>query len=361
MTSHTLLWLAALCPVAAQAATLRPGFDAAEYRELLCIASHMDSMRVEAHYLAPRPDQATQLYSAPEVGFDNHWELWRTANGTLAIMLRATVSTTTSWLANFNCGMVRAQGTCHVGQDKPYDFCADSTALVHAGWTAGLLTMTDDILAKLDSCHSAGHSDFLIAGHSQGGGLSFLLTALLRRMQDKGRLPNDLRFKTYCSAAPKPGDYLFALHYEAMTAGGWSFNVVSADDWVPEVPLSVQRPCDFRPTNPFARMDTYMAGMKGVDKAKVKFLFNRLTKPTQKSVTNIKRYLGSVMGGMLESQRVWFSHPVYEDCANYARAGQTVVLMPDEAYHAVHPVVAPDAFDHHQYNAYYLLATTVLP
>ncbi len=355
----TALALTALTAIGATAQGLRPGFDKDEYIECLCMASHMDSLSVDSKYLSPSPTRFRKVYAAHKTGFDNAWELWQDDSGVSAILLRATISTMRSWGANFNAGMVNAVGTCHIGADKAYDLCADSSAHVHAGWVAGLMTMADDIKCKLDSCYKSGCRDFIVAGHSQGGALSYLATAMLRRMQAKGEVPSDIRIKTYASAAPKPGDYLFALNYEAMTQGGWSITVVNADDWVPETPLSVQRPTDFRPTNPFAHMDDLTANVGTLQRARINFLYNRLNKPTSKSVKNLTKYLGNVVGEMLEEGNEWFDRPQYADCANYARCGQFYILLPDAEYYAKHPRKAADSFEHHQYISYYELATRI--
>ncbi len=362
MIKRTLLtsFAALLTATVAEAQILKPGFDKQEYIECLAMTSHLKNLTVDEKYMCPAPESFHRLYACPQTGFDNEWELWQDNRGVCAIVMRATISTMTSWGANFNAGMVPAQGSVHVVTDKEYDLCADSSAHVHAGWVAGLMTMSDDIVAKLDSCHKAGCRDFLIAGHSQGGALSYLVTAMLRRMQAKGLISADITFKTYASAAPKPGDYLFALNYEAMTQPGWSFTVINSEDWVPETPLSVQRPTDFRPTNPFNNMDELLSGAGAIQRAKIHFLYNRIYKPTQKSVDNLTKYLGGTVGGMLEEGLVWFKKPVeYSDCANYARCGQFYILLPDDDYFAKHPHVAADAFEHHQYVSYYELAQKI--
>lgn len=354
----TMAFALAALPSIAQG--LKPGFSKNEYLECLCMASHLDSLAVDPKYYSPEPKEFRKVYVAPTTGFDNRWELWQNdATGVMAIMTRATVTTFISWGANFNAAMVRAVGTVHVGADKPYDLCADSAACVHGGWVAGLMTMADDIRAKIDSAYKTGRKDFLIAGHSQGGALAYLATAMLRRAQAKGEIPSDIRFKTYTSAAPKPGDYLFALHYEAMTQPGWSYSVVNADDWVPETPLSVQRPTDFRPTNPFAHMNEALDTLGLKQRLMVKALWNQLNKPAEREVKNWTKYLGKTLGGMIEANKPWFKQPDYVECVNYARAGSPYILMPDEEYYGKHPRVADDPFEHHQYVSYYELAVKI--
>jgi hypothetical protein len=57
--------------------------------------------------------------------------------------------------------------------------------------------------------------------------ISYLLTAYLYHLQKSGRLQADIRFKTYASAGPKPGNLYFAYQYEAMTKGGSHMVLIS--------------------------------------------------------------------------------------------------------------------------------------
>ncbi|HPN72156.1 MAG TPA: hypothetical protein PLZ32_21680, partial [Saprospiraceae bacterium] len=77
-------------------------------------------------------------------------------------------------------------------------------------------------MPKIDSLYKTGTKEFLIMGHSQGGAIAYLMTSYLYNLQQLGQLPIDIKFKTYCSAAPKPGNLYYAYEYEAMTQGGWA-------------------------------------------------------------------------------------------------------------------------------------------
>lgn len=340
-------------------AQLVSGFQKEEYLECLRIASHFIDGQIEDKYKCEEPIEYERLYESPTLGFDNKWELWENKDKKIFLVsLRGSVPTQVSWFANFHAGMLPAQGKYHIGKDYEYKLCDDAKALVHSGWLGSVLSLSKDIEAKIDSCYKEGMRDCILTGHSQGGAICALLTAYLLQSQKDGKIPADLRFKTYCSAAPKPGDYLFAMHYERMTRGGWAFNVINADDWVPETPLSVQTPDDFRDTCPFTRVDDMIetAGMKGADKLKIKILMRKLRKPTRKSEENLTKYLGYYIAGMLKDMGIDYETPELAKCANFQRVGTTIVMMPGEEYHKKHALMAEDLFEHHMFVAYMELA-----
>lgn len=333
---------------------LKPNFDIDEYCECVCMASHFRLMTgLDSIYYSPKPQQYRRIYSSPVVGFDNMWELWQSTDNIIAISIRGSVTTMKSWMSNFHAGMVAANGEFILNKKYNYSLCDNQLASVHVGWLGGMLSMSEDIISHIDSCYLAGNRDFIITGHSQGGGICFILTAYLYTLQSQGKLPQDIRFKTYCSAAPKPGDYAFACEYEYMTRGGWAYNVINPDDWVPEVPLSVQTMKDFRPTNPFSRLNQLTDTLRAIDRFKIKFLFNKLGKPLKKSEKLLRKYLGSIIGKMLIKEEPSYSIPKFRKCANYARTGVTIILKTDPKYHELHPLIANDIFEHHSFKAYY--------
>lgn len=335
---------------------LVPGFNISEYRECISMASHWQTQAVDSIYFTTPPTAFERRYSSPIMGFDNLWELWEGRDSVLAVSIRGSVMTEKSWMSNFHAAMVPASGTVHLGHDMAYSLSDDSLAHVHVGWLVSMLVLAEDIEHKLDSAYACGYRDVILTGHSQGGAICFLLTQNLIRRQAQGYMPKDITFKTYCSAAPKPGDYNFAIDYESTVTMGMAFNVVNADDWVPEVPLSVQQITDFRPTNPFNRLPELTKEMKAIDRMKVKFLFGRLRNPIRRSEATLRKYLGETLGEMLQAQDPDYSLPEFSNCSNYSRCGQTIVFRPTETYHVAHPLNAADAFEHHMFKAYGELA-----
>src|SRR5690606_17113241 len=116
-----------------------------------------------------------------------------------------------SWLANFYAAMVPAKGELQLSKDEvfSYELASSPLAAVHVGCLVATGFLAGDIQGQIDSCYSEGMKEFLIVGHSQGGAIAYLLTAHLLNLQKQQKLPHDIRFKTYCSAAPKPGNLYF--------------------------------------------------------------------------------------------------------------------------------------------------------
>ncbi|MCF0189913.1 MAG: lipase family protein [Marinilabiliaceae bacterium] len=351
---------ALLSSLSCRAQVLKPGFEKAEYLECLAMGSHFkDAGGIEEKYFCREAQGYDRIYVSPTTGFDNVWELWQRADKKVVVVsIRCTVFTLMSWYSNFHAGITKANGFYTLGKKYKYSLSSDTSACVHVGWLGCMLSMQEDIISKLDSCYNAGIRDCILTGHSQGGAITYLMTAFLLRKQELGEFHKDMQFKTYCSAAPKPGNYAFAMSYGRMTRGGWAFNVVNADDWVPETPMSVQTPDDFNPTNPFARIDDVakMGKMNRMDKVKFKALITILRRPTRKSEKKLTRYLGKTLGGMLEDMYEGYDMPQLERCANYQRAGDFIIMMPDEEYHRRHPKNAEDAFEHHMFKSYMELA-----
>ncbi len=103
----------------------------------------------------------------------------------------------------------------------------------------------------------------------------------------ENKIPNDIRFKTYCSAGPKPGNLYFAYDYENITAGGWAYNVVNSADWVPDVPFTVQTVDDFTAVNPFTNAKTMIKKQKFPKNLVLKHIYNQLSKPSKKPSAGI--------------------------------------------------------------------------
>ncbi|GAB3538985.1 lipase family protein [Spirosoma fluminis] len=335
---------------------LKPGFDKAEYIELLKVSAQFgDSTYVKAF---PAPQQFTLTYRSPIIGLDNRWDLWTDNQGKAVFSLRGTTANSVSWLANFYAAMVPAKGELQLDstQKFTYELASNPRAAVHVGWLISTAFLARDILPRLDSCYRRGIKDMIIMGHSQGGAIAFLLTAHLRNLQKQAKIPADIQFKTYCSAGPKPGNLYFAYEYEAATQNGWAYNVVNSADWVPEVPISIQTINDFNTTNPFKGAPALIKNQKLPQRIILRHVYNSLSKPALKAQKNYQKYLGRVASNTVKKNLTGYLPPEYYNSNDYVRTGNTIVLLADTDYLKQYPDSKEKIFTHHFHPPYLYLA-----
>jgi len=354
---HQFLLSIILFSVVANAQQLQPGFDKKEYIELLKVSAQSTG---DTGYIRrqPPPERFRLVYRSQELGLDNRYDLWSDDACVALISIRGTTRSQISWLENFYAAMTPARGTLELpgGESFPYDLSPHPRAAVHAGWLLGMAFLGRDMLPKLDSAYRSGTRNLLIMGHSQGGAIAYLLTAYLRQRQATGTLPADWTFKTYCSAAPKPGNLQFAYSYEAATQGGWAFNVVNSADWVPETPVSLQTLDDFNPNNPFSGAQGTISNMRFPQKIALRHVYNRLNKSTVKARKTYIKYLGGMTGKQVRKVLKGMELPPNFNSIHYVRAGQFVVLQPDSSYLRQYPDASKNVFAHHLHRAYLELA-----
>ena len=335
---------------------LQPGFDSAEYTELLKLIVASSESAAKAKTI-PKPDSRLQ-YRSKEMGLANLWELWIKDPQTAILCTRGTTAASESWFANLYAAMVPAEGSLQIAHDFTftYKLTADPKAAVHVGYMISTAFLSRDMLPKIDSCYQAGIRDIIVTGHSQGGGISYLLTAYFYSLQKEGRLPKDIRFKTYCSAPPKPGNLEFAYAYEKMTQGGWSFHIANIEDWVPQVPFSVQTLADFPAVSPVLAVEQLINKQSFFKRFFGKIMIKKVKGPSEKTVATYQKYLGKNMVKNVKKYLPEFVEPKYAPSNNYVRTGTPIVLYPDANYYEKFKVgEKPNMMLHHAIAPYYYL------
>lgn len=354
--SCCLLLFVFFCAASSAAQTLKPGFDADEYIDLLQISCARSVFKLDG--IIPKETMYDPVYSSPEMGLHNKWELWVNKEKTIMIVnLRGTTADLDSWLENLYSGMIPARGSLKLTNTHTfnYKFADDPLAMVHAGWAIGVGTMAPDIVDKLQSWYAKGIKQVIVEGHSQGGVLAILLDAYLHYLIADGKLPKDMVLKAYCSAAPKPGNLNFAYDFESINKGGWQFTVVNAADWVPETPFSIQTVTDFNKVNPFIHAKAALRKSNFLVRVAGGYVYKRMSKSARKAQKRFDRYLGHVVYKQVKKFMPELEQPKYTNSFNYMRAGYPIVFEPDADYYKRFPDTGNNIFVNHLFYPYYYL------
>ena len=341
---------------------LQPGFDAEEYRMMLRLAERqIDSL--EFPYKLDYPIGYQRVYQSEIVGLDNRWSLWvNKSKGQLVVCIRATTMSSESWLENFYSGMIPAKGKLKIDSSGYFNYkvADDSTAYVHAGWMIGTAALAPDIVSKLREYYDMGYRNTIIFGHSQGGGIAFLVRSYIEYMDSP--LPPDMLLKTYCSAAPKPGNLYYAYDFDRITFGGWGLRVVNTLDWVPEVPFGIQSLNDANEINPFANVNEAFKTIPVYQKIYLKSIYRKLDKSTMKAQKRYTKYMGIRTYELVKSYLPESEIPEFTGSYSYITAGTPVILRPGQAYLENYvPSARQNIGLHHFFYPYYLVSLEVFP
>ncbi len=336
--------------------TLKAGFDPDEYADLLCLTPNFTASNNDNNSL-PYPNNYKHVYRSEAGPLDNLWDLYLRDDGIGVIEIRGTTSKSSSWLENFYAGMLPAIGVIQISENEKfhYKLSNDPRASVHTGWLTGLACIIQDIIEKINLYHEEGVTEFILMGHSQGGAIAFLLDSYLH-YDTMGLIPDDIVFKTYNSAAPKPGNLYYAYDYDFINRGGWAIRVVNPIDWVPQSPISVQVLDDFTEVNPFADMSTFTGSMGWIERAVVKSIFRKIDRSLDKARKRLLKYLGFKMFKFIETYMDGIQEPEYSESMNYVPAGTAIILPATEKYYREYvPNARENVFMHHWAKAYYFL------
>ena len=236
---------------------LSPGFVPSEAQVLLEMAQQAYSNAPSAPTCGVPPVPApsgwtvvTSLTPTTATLLDNYWQVWQNQNNPLqyAIAIRGTIDTDVSALADLLFPLINARIDFKLdGIQLAFNLAQDEgnspvKAGVHSGFALSLLLMlftTDSpLFSTLVQLALTGGSEVYITGHSQGASIATLLTSLVRHSTQFFAGPS---YKTYTFAPAKPGNDHYAYDYDQL-AGiiGYGWAVVSTQDWVPQLPLTLE-------------------------------------------------------------------------------------------------------------------------
>ncbi|PZF72294.1 lipase family protein [Taibaiella soli] len=341
---------------------LKAGFDIEEYKELLKVSARQ--LDTPWKMKIPDPQYFQWTYRSPVNGLDNRWDLWIHKSEKVAVLsVRGTTAHMVSWLENFYAAMVPAKGDLQLSNTQKfhYELADNPKAAVHVGWLIGMASICQTMIPKVDSCYKAGIHDFIIMGHSQGGAIAFLLRSYFDYLRRTKQLPQDITIKTYCSAAPKPGNLYYAYDYDHLTRSGWGFTVLNTEDWVPETPLTLQTVHDFNTVNPFTDAQKLIKKQKFPVNLVFNIGYKRLRNPGYKLLRRYKKYLGDMMYKQAIKTMTEMQKPPFYNSFCYMPAGTIIVLKADAEYFRHFPDSKTNVFAHHFMDPYLYLAERYVP
>ena len=172
---------------------------------------------------------------------------------------------------------------------------------------------------------------------------------------------SDIIVKTYCSAAPKPGNLYYAYDFDYINRGGWAFTVVNAADWVPEIPFSIQTLSDINEVSPFRRAKEVLKKQNFFVRIYLNHIYKDISHSAYKAQRKYAKYLGKKAYKRVKKILPDFEPPAYARTGNYARAGSQIVLEPDAEYYKKFPNDGSNMFINHLFLPYYYLLTKAYP
>lgn len=335
----------------AQTLKLKPEFNPAEFKDVLLLEwAHQDSGYVPPYI----PENYKRVFRSPEVGLKNKFDIWLRSDSVAVICVRFTVRGGPSWLENFYSGMVKAKGVFEYNNQKfEYAFSDDERAYVHHGWAIGASALGPILVEQINSLYKQGIKNYIITGHSQGAALSYLLRSYLAYLPE-GKVPNDINYKLYCCAAPKPGNMFYSYDFDALTKNGWAYRVVNAEDWVPAMPFANQVITDLPDINPFSKRKEIMG--KRVKNPIIKWYVNHAIKDmngaTKKANKKYQKYLSKKMSKFVRRNLTNYKPVEVQQSNHYVAAGSPIILRADKSYHDKFKYDGLNVFIHHMFESY---------
>ncbi len=198
---------------------------------------------------------------------DNFWQVWQNQNNKkqYVIAVRGTVETGRSVAEDAILPLVKARWALEFDLfgfkiDFPFHLVRDEgdspvEAGVHGGFALGMLLMLFTTDAPLFSTLSSFGSDeeVYITGHSQGASVALLITSLVLHSKKFFNRPS---YKTYVYAPAKPGNDHYSYDLDQIaSARGFCYSIVNSQDWVPQIPLTLEGPKTLNRPNPLLQFD----------------------------------------------------------------------------------------------------------
>ena len=237
-------------------------FNVDEAKAMIAISANLEGVTAPLPLPAIPPDWGTQpIFNSPELGaYKNKWQLWKNQdNLRYAVVIRGTIDNPTSIWEDLMAVMIPATGSLAVNSVSfNYKLAEDPTASVHLGFTLGMAILLYDsasgILTQLEKFCPANGAEILLVGHSQGAAIATLCQSFL--IYSDFFKSNGYGYRGYFYAQPKPGNDHYGWDFESLARrfNSPAFCITNTQDWVPQVPLTLQGFLRLNTPNPLSVM-----------------------------------------------------------------------------------------------------------
>lgn len=352
------------CSPQPAAKPVQPGFDRAELTRLLPAMERTYDSADIGGFKTPEPTDIQRIFRSSTSPLMNRFDVWRTTDGKAVFTFRGTIGDTAalSFSAAFYSLMVPATGKIQMADSKWFEYKLAELpgAGVHLGILLGLALISEELTGQVQARYDDGIRDMILVGHSQGSGISLLATSYLLYLQKEGRIPADIRFKTYSVATPKVGNYPYVCDFEVLTNGGYAFSVDNVIDWVPFIAMTFQAAQDFPPVSPFRDLKSFFTEINyapgpNFDSGYAKFAA-AVPDLTEQVIGVIRQNVYPRIHRALPG----FIEPDIIKSYNFERAGIHVPLIPDSAYFRLFPNDPAhfQVWENHSVYPYYVLVSS---
>lgn len=346
---------------------LAPGYDNSELSQLLPAMERTYDSADIGGFKTPEPMGIKQVFRSKVSPLKNRFDVWLTDDKKAVITIRGTIVDTgaLSFTAAFYGLMAPACGKIKMSDTSwfAYKLAELPGAGVHLGMLLGLYFISGELLEQINMNYLDGIRDFIIVGHSQGSGIGLLAMPYLLYLQKDGKLPADIRFKSYCIATPKTGNLQFVYDFEYLTAGGWALSVNNVIDWVPEIAITLQSGGDFPKVSPFHDMKEFLHGVNYSTGPYFEAGFEKFSGAVPAIIEQLNQVIHESVYPKVMRVMPGYMEPECMKSCNYERAGINVPLFPDKDYYKLFPndPAKFQVWENHSVYPYYILVKANRP